>query len=363
MLTVAGQQNNFMKIEKDLIKLIKKSGLRGRGGAEFPVAKKWESVAAAISANKKQGTIIVNCSEGEPGVFKDAHILKNYLSDFFCGLREALNFFGKKNISHIYFFTSHEYAKKFLASIKKELGKKENSALKKIWHFSFKEEHSYISGEENTILNIIEFSLAEPRLKPPYPSEKGLFDRPTLINNLETFYNVGLVAQGKYKKERFYSLSGKIKNPGVYSFSERATVEEILKKSDNLLQRDFFVVVGGDMSGEALSSKQLKRPVGGAGSIRVFLASENPRTVVGEWLEFYAKQTCGKCTPCREGTYRLLEIFKKDPNEFLKFKGEVRKLLDNLAVSSFCALGSGIPNPLNSYAENILKISHKNNIN
>ena len=105
MLTVVGQQNNFMKIEKNLIKLIKKSGLRGRGGAGFPVAKKWESVAAAISANKKQGTIIVNCSEGEPGVFKDAYILKNYLSDFFCGLREALNFFGNKNISHIYFFT------------------------------------------------------------------------------------------------------------------------------------------------------------------------------------------------------------------------------------------------------------------
>lgn len=359
MLMAAGLRDNFMKAEKDLIKLIKKADLRGRGGADFPVAKKWENVATSISTSNKKGVIIVNCSEGEPGVFKDAYILKNHLADFFFGLREAVNFFGLENISHLYFFTSHEYARRFLKSIEKELAKKENKILKKIWHFSFKEGHSYLGGEENTILNIIEFSLLEPRLKPPYPSEKGLFGQPTLVNNLETFYNVGLVAQGKFKKERFYSLSGKIKNPGVYAFSEKATVEEILKKSDNLLQRDFFVVVGGDMSGEALNQKQLKRPVGGAGSIRVFLASENPRKVVREWLEFYAKQTCGKCTPCREGTYRLLEIFQKNPEEFLKFRGEVRNLLDNLATASFCALGFGIPTPFNSYAKNILKINSK----
>ena len=359
MLMAAGQPDNFMNTKKDIIKLIKKADLRGRGGADFPVAKKWESVASAISSNKKKASIVVNCSEGEPGVFKDAYILENHLAEFFVGLREAVDFFGKENVSDIYFFTSHEYAKEFLPSIEKELNKKENAVIKKMWHLSLKEGHSYISGEENTILNIIEFSLVEPRLKPPYPAEKGLFGCPTLINNLETFYNVGLVSQGKFKRERFYSISGKAKKPGVYAFSEKATVEEILKTSDNLPRRDFFVVVGGDMSGEVLNSHQLKRPVGGAGSIKIFSATENPRLVVQEWLEFYVNQTCGQCTPCREGTYRLWQLFKTNPEEFLRFKGEVRDLIDNLSVSSFCALGSSLATPLNSYAQNILKIKIK----
>lgn len=359
MLMVVGRPDNFMDTKKDIIKLIKKAGLRGRGGADFPVAKKWESVASAIVSSKKKTAIVINCSEGEPGVFKDAYILKNYLTDFFLGLREAINFFGKENISNIYFFTSREYAKKFLLSIEKELNKKENKVIKNLWRLSLKDGHSYISGEESTILNIIEFSLVEPRLKPPYPSEKGLFDCPTLVNNLETFYSVGLISQGKYKHERFYSISGKTKNSGIYTFSEKATVEEILKKSNNLPKRDFFVVAGGNMSGEALNSHQLKRPVGGAGSIKIFLATENPRVVVQEWLEFYVKQSCGKCTPCREGTYQLLELFKKNPVDFLKFKGEVRDLIDNLSTSSFCTLGSSLPTPLNSYAQNILKIKIK----
>ena len=339
-----------------ILNAIKKANLRGRGGADFPVALKWQSVANAILKNKQKAYIVVNCSEGEPGVFKDAYILENHLETFFVGLRGALDFFGVINISGIYFFTSTEYAKEFSSVLEKELNKKENSAIKKLWHIFLKQGHSYISGEESALLNVIELSLAEPRLKPPYPAEKGLFGCPTLVNNLETFYNVGLAISGNFKQERFYSVTGNVKNPGVFAYNENATILEILKTSDNLPKKDFFVIVGGDMSGEVLNSKQLKRPVGGAGSIRIYLASESPKKVIKEWLEFYVAETCGHCTPCREGTYRLLELFKANSAEFLLFRGEVRALIDNLSVASFCALGSSLPVPLNSYAKNVLKI-------
>ncbi len=355
----AGQLNNFMAIKKNIISLIKKANLHGRGGADYPMFLKWQSVADALAKSEKKGFIVVNCSEGEPGVFKDAYILENHLPEFFAGLRGALEFFNKERIFGIHFFTSTEYAKKFLPLIEKELNKKENIVVKKLWHLSLKKGHSYVSGEESALLNVIEFSLAEPRIKPPYPADSGLFGCPTLINNLESFYNVGLVLTGKFKKERFYSITGDTKKPGVYSFNENATILEILKASGNFPKREFFVVVGGDMSGEALNSKQLKRPVGGAGSIRVYPANASPRLVVREWLEFYVSETCGHCTPCREGTYRLLELFKANPEEFLRFKGEVRALLDNLSVASFCALGSSLPIPLYSYAKNILKINIK----
>ncbi|MFZ4648475.1 MAG: NADH-ubiquinone oxidoreductase-F iron-sulfur binding region domain-containing protein [Patescibacteria group bacterium] len=348
-----------MVTQKSIINSIKKANLCGRGGADFPVALKWQSVSDAVAKSGKKASIVVNCSEGEPGVFKDAYILENHLSDFFVGLRTAVDFLDLKKISGIYFFTSAEYAKEFMPFIEKELSKKENLLIKKIWHTSLKKGHSYISGEESALLNVIEFSLAEPRLKPPYPAEKGLFASPTLVNNLETFYDVGLVVSGKFKKERFYSITGETKNSGVYAFSKDATILEILKESGNLPKKDFFVVVGGDMSGEVLNSKQLKRPVGGAGSIRIYPGNESHRRIINEWLEFYVAETCGHCTPCREGTYRLLELFRANPTEFMQFKGEVRELIDNLSNTSFCALGSSLTIPLNSYAQNILKIKIK----
>jgi NADH:ubiquinone oxidoreductase subunit F (NADH-binding) len=348
-------------LSKNVLNLIKKAKLRGRGGADFPVDLKWQSVKNQAEKSGQSVAIVINCSEGEPGVFKDAHVLENYLPEFFLGLRHAVEFFSKEKVFGIYFFTSTDYAKEFLPKIEKELNKNENSALQKRWHNHLKSGHSYISGEESALLNVIEFSLAEPRLKPPYPSEKGLFGLPTLVNNLETFYNVGLVVSGKFKKERFYSITGAVKNPGVYPGLEDANIEDILKSTNNFPFTDFFVIVGGDMSGEVLNQKQLKRPVGGAGSIRVYPAKINPRQVVREWLDFYVAETCGHCTPCREGTFRLLELFKKDPDDFLKFKGEVRNLIDNLSVSSFCALGASLPTPLNSYAKNILKIKNSKN--
>lgn len=342
-----------------IISTIKKANLRGRGGANFPVALKWQSVAKAIAENSKKGFIVVNCSEGEPGVFKDAYLLENHLDDCFAGLRVALEFFGANKISGIYFFTSAEYARKYKKQLELVLNKKENLAIKKLWNLALKKGHSYVSGEESALLNVIEFSVAEPRQKPPYPAEKGLFSAPTLINNLETFYDVGLLFSGKFKRERFYSITGKIKNSGVFAYSENDFISDILKNSGNLPVKDFFVVVGGDMSGEALNQKQLRRPVGGAGSIRVYPTTADPIKVVAEWLEFYVQESCGHCTPCREGTYRLWELFKKDPKDFLRFGGEVRALIDNLSLASFCALGSSLPIPLNSYAANILKLKIK----
>lgn len=345
--------------KKDFSNLIESAALTGRGGAAFPTAKKWRMVKSEITKQKQSACIVINGAEGEPGVFKDGFVLAEKMADVFLGFRSALEYFGPDNVSKIYLFTRRDYARRYGGILEKELNKKINAPIKRRWQLVLKEGHSYISGEESALINFIEFSLAEPRLKPPFPTAHGVFGQPTLVNNLETFYAIGLIAAGTYAKERLYSVTGAVKNPGVFSFLENLTIKQVLQQSNNFPSKEFFVIVGGDMSGEVLNSRQLNKPVSGAGSIRVYPANISPKKVVGEWLEFYANESCGHCTPCREGTYRLLEMFLDNPIDFLRFPPVVRSLMDNLKLSSFCALGASLPVPLESYAANILKIKNK----
>ncbi|MBI4779400.1 hypothetical protein HY797_03030 [Candidatus Falkowbacteria bacterium] len=243
-----------------------------------------------------------------------------------------------------YIFLNYGYNKK--------LNKKLTVLLKnsKIEIFVKPVNAGYIGGEESAILNAIEGKRIEPRLKPPFPTSKGLFGYPTLINNVETFYNVSLVAAGQYLNKRFYTITGDCLNEGVYELPDNLTIEKLLKQTGNYPKFSFFVQVGGNASGEVLSSSQLKRQVSGAGSIAVYsLAKNNFKKIIKGWLNFFVNESCGQCAPCREGTYRLNEIFSKEKIDWPLFNG----LLDNLSDASLCALGCSVAVPIKSFMKNV----------
>lgn len=353
-----------------ILEKIKEANLLGRGGAAFPVALKWEAVYQALRRPEgeychveddqvichrkikvprgflRKGYVVVNAAEGEPGIRKDGYILANYPTKVIDGIRLALEYTKAEKayiyINHLYFDESG----KRLNSIIKKMSLKDKIAL-----FVKPVDGGYIAGEESSILNIIEGRRAEPRLKPPYPTQSGLWGQPTLVNNVETFYNVSLVSEGKYLGDRFYTINGQVKHRGVYVLSENLTITEVLKQTNNFPDFKFFVVVGGDVSGEVLYMNQLNKVVSGAGSITVFdMKTHSPEKLLSYWFKFYANHSCGQCTPCREGAYRLKEILES--NKKLDYKN-FAPLLDNLSASSFCALGSSLPQPVKTYFKNV----------
>lgn len=341
-----------IKNKNTLLSKIEAAALVGRGGASFPVAWKWSSVLNALK-KETAAYIVVNAAEGEPGVKKDGFILEKHTEDFLDGLNLALEFLGTKKVKKIYLFLNKDYFKKSELKIKNLLLQKKYQELAKKFDFFLKPlDAGYIGGEETAILNIIEGRKAEPRFKPPFPTTLGLFNKPTMVNNVETFLDVALVSRGEYKNERFYTISGAVKKPGVYCFPALMPIETILKQTNNYPNFDFFVQIGGNASGEILDSNQLNLPADSAASIMVYDKKKtNEKKLIEYWLSFYFNNSCGQCVTCREGTYRLYEMIKSKSYDEEAFWDIVSALDD----SSFCALGSSLPIPLLSYYQNIKK--------
>ena len=330
----------------DILNKIKSADLTGRGGAGFPVYKKWEAVKKAKGTKKY---VICNASEREPGVKKDLHILENFPEVVFKGLKIAMDCIETKEC---YFNFNEEYYEKLKDSIDSLVSKYKEQGYKiRI----YKEKISYIGGEETALLNAIEGLRVQPRLKPPYPTDEGLYGMPTLVHNVETLYDVALIAEGKYEGKRFYTISGKVNNPGIHSFSEELTIADILKETGNTPDFEFFVHARGGASGIIHNSDQIKKEkAGGTGAIIVHKIDEDPRGVILSWLEFFNEESCGKCTPCREGTYQLYNLVKKNKKK-IPWE-EMSPILDVLDTTSFCPLGKSVSIPIKSYKANVLSV-------
>lgn len=345
------------KISKQkLLQKIEEAALVGRGGAAFPVALKWRAVKEEIDKKKTSSAYIVaNGAEGEPGVRKDGNILIKESQDFVLGLNLALNFLGVNKVERVYLFLNKDYFSKTKKEVLKVLASDKCylNLSKKIEFFLKPEGSGYIGGEESAILNIIEGKRTEPRYRPPYPTTSGLFNQATLVNNIETFLDVALAAKNQYRGERLFTISGFVKKPGVYRFPALMSINEVLRKSGNYPNSDFFVQIGGNVSGEILNSQQLDIPVESAASIMVYDRKRTEeKKLFSYWLKFYFNNSCGQCTTCREGTYRLLEMFSSSNYNEKEFWDLVFALDDN----SFCALGSSLPIPLVSYYRNMKNI-------
>jgi len=326
-------------MSKDIITKLKDANLLGRGGAAFPTYLKWQMVKE-VEASKKY--IVANGSEGEPDTDKDGYIVANHPQELIDGIKIALDYLDN---SSAYIYLRKDYYTKYKTKLEKLIGKLPIKV--------FKEKGGYLSGEETVVCQEIENKIRRPRFKPPFPGQAGINSFPTLINNIETFYYVAKITQGKYKNTRLFTVKGDIKNPGVYELPVGLTIADVLKQSKNMPASDFFVQVGGGASGEIFLAKELNHSVDGSGSIVVYdLKKTDPYVLMKRWIDFFMEENCDKCTPCREGTYRLHEMIKNKQLD----KAILNDLLFVLENTSFCALGKMVVPPFKTLSEKVLKL-------
>lgn len=336
----------------DIIQKITEANLCGRGGAGFPTGKKWAMVRDAEGEKKY---VIANGSEGEPGVLKDSYLLEKFPEKVVQGVILAMNAV-EANCAYLYLRADlHKKHKKELEviiakSLVADSGQARNMDQRKI--IVFREDGKYLNGEETTLLNSIEKKRSEPRFKPPYPTTCGLYGCPTLVNNIETFYHAAQIAENKYKNTRFYSLSGKVKNSGVFELEVDLSVDEVLKKTDNYLNKAFFVQVGGGAHGFIYTKEECKEALSqGAGAIVVHDYQEDPVGILKYWTDFFLARNCGQCIPCREGFYRINQLLKE-----LEIDYElIKEILEVMADTSFCGLGQFAPEGYLDFIKKILK--------
>lgn len=340
-------------IKKNILEKIKKSKLGGRGGAAFPVWLKWQTIDQVKSDDIY---LLINAAEGEPNLIKDGHILNKYFDYILKGLNLALDYFGEKKVKKIYLFIRKDYYRKNKKLFNELLRKKEFSKLKRKFIFFEKpDSHDYMAGEESVLLNIIENKAAKPRLKPPFPGEKGLFNKPSLIHNVETWYALGRISDNSYEHKRYYYISAWVKNPGLYKLSENLSAREVLRQTNNLPKTRFFAQLGGDACGQVLIDKDLNCLVEGSGSITVYpLKAKYADEVLIRWLDFHCQQSCAQCIPCREGTYRLREILNNKINQ-----KDLSDIIFSLKYSSFCAFGRSLADVLHNFFVNIYPLIYK----
>ncbi len=325
-------------IEKDIITKIKEANLLGRGGAGFPTWMKWDAV------KKQEGKkifIIANGSEGEPAVFKDEYIIKNYPKEFIEGIKIALETF--KN-SEAIIYLNHTYYDKYRKRLEKY---SQGSAIR-----YFRKTARYIAGDETALMSHIEGKRDEPRTKPPYPAESGLYGMPTLVNNIETYYRVYEITNNKYAGHTFYSISGDVKHKGVFDLPVSLSISEVLHQTKNYPNFDFFIQYGGGAAGSIYLSSELDQTIPGAASIIVYNRNKTDLLKLMEkWATFYAAENCDKCTPCRESSNRILEMIrgKKLDHENLT---ELFLVLEN---TSFCPLGRGMSAPYKTLIEKVMQ--------
>lgn len=352
-----------------VVEEVKSSNLRGRGGAGFPTGLKWFLTAKQESDEK---FIICNADEGEPGTFKDRLLLMEQPEKILEGMAIAGFAIGSSS-GVVYLRGEYIYLRKGLedaiASMTKNnfLGKNINGS-----NFSFDVEirlgaGAYVCGEEFALISSMNGYRGEPRNKPPYPSEVGYRDKPTVVNNVETLcYIPYIVTKGaEWFKDhgtqastgtKLFSVSGDVKHPGVYELELGIAVNQLLAEVGGEGAKS--VQVGG-ASGLNVAEKDFDKSIcfeglPPGGSIIVFNHNRDMLHVLKNFMEFFVEESCGQCTPCREGNYRLLEgvemLEKGDCS--VRYLKELEALCDVMKDSSKCGLGQTSPNAFLSIVEN-----------
>lgn len=332
-----------------LLDQLEAAGVVGRGGAAFPTHLKLKRLK---ELNVPIGYVVCNASEGELGVKKDAYILKHFPDKVVAGMIAAMDFLETKeayfNINKHYYDLYGPKLKTITDQVNQEQGK--------LFHF-YIEEPSYIGGETGALLNSIEGKRAQPRLSPPSASIVGIHNKPVLLNNVETYFDIARVVEGIFKPTRYVTMTGSIINPGVFCVNRDLTVIQTLEQTHNTPSFDFFIQVGGSASGEVISRSQANTHLlTGCGAIEVFPANAQSRDVLMRWFEFYFKESCGKCTPCREGTHQLYTKLKQLQSEEPIPWDSIHAIITTMKATSFCDLGKSLSIPVESYMKNILGV-------
>lgn len=364
----------FSMSPDDVIETISNSGLRGRGGAGFPTGKKWSFTKMAQGDQKY---VVCNADEGDPGAFMDRSILEG---DPHCVV-EAMMIAGfaiGANKGYIYVRAEYPIAvERFQKAI--DQAKEYGILGENIWNsgFSFDLEvrlgaGAFVCGEETALLESIEGKRGQPRLKPPFPANEGLYGKPTLINNVETYANVtkiilngaewySSIGTEKSKGTKVFALGGNVNNTGLVEVPMGVTLREIVYDIGGGIPngRKFKAAQTGGPSGGCITEENLDTPIDyeslqaigsmmGSGGLIVMDDSKCMVNLAKFYLGFTVDESCGKCTPCRIGTKRLLELLTKI-TEGKGEEGDIEKLetlCRNIQKASICGLGQTAPNPV-----------------
>ena len=349
-----------------VIQLVKDSGLRGRGGAGFPTGMKWGFIP---QGDNKEHYLVVNADESEPGTCKDTpllmanpHVLIEGCIIAAHAIRAKTAFiYIRGEVTHVVRRVNQAIEDAYKAG---HLGK----GIEIVLHVGA---GAYICGEETALLDSLEGFRGQPRLRPPFPAIAGLYAMPTVVNNVESIASVpAIVLNGaewyqsmgteKSKGTTLYSLSGHVKNPGQFEAPLGITLRELLELAGGVREghRLKFWTPGGsstpiftdahldiplDYEGVAAAGSML-----GTKALQIFDETTSIVRAVLRWTEFYKHESCGKCTPCREGTWWLVQILR-DLDAGIGTEEDLNKLLDicdNIAGRSFCALADGAVAPI-----------------
>jgi len=358
-----------------VIQLVKDSGLRGRGGAGFPTGMKWGFIP---QNDGKEHYLVVNADESEPGTCKDMpllmanpHVLIEGMIIASYAIRAKHAFvYLRGEVAHVARRVNAAIADAYKAGY---LGKNifgTGNDLELTLHIGA---GAYICGEETALLDSLEGFRGQPRLRPPFPAIAGLYARPTVVNNVESISAVpAIVANGadwyqqfgteKSKGMTLYSLSGHVANPGQFEAPLGITLRQLLDMSGGMRagHKLKFWTPGGSstpmFTEEHLDVALDYEGVGAAGSmlgtkaLQIFDETTCVVRAVLRWVEFYKHESCGKCTPCREGTWWLVQAMK-DIETGKATEADLDKLLDlcdNILGRSFCALADGAVSPVSS---------------
>lgn len=329
---------------------VKLSGLCGRGGAGFSTGAKWE---LAMAQKSKEKYFICNLDESEPGTYKDRMLAENNPHLILEGMIISALTIGAKKV-YIYLNGNYGKAKIILeqaiaqAHENNFLGNKILDAGYSLEVEIFSGAGAYICGEETALISSIEGNRGEPKIRPPYPTECGLFGKPTVVNNAETIANIPWIIQNGGKKfakinPKLFILGGAVKKQGVFEAPMNITIREAIENLGGGLQRgkEFWFAQVGGASGKLFLEKELDVPVTGSGAILVVDKTVNIYELLSSWTGFFRRESCGKCVPCREGTFRLDEIAQrlKDGKISDRDKIAVNDILWTLENTAFCPLG------------------------
>ncbi|MDE5419538.1 NADH-quinone oxidoreductase subunit E [Labilibaculum sp. DW002] len=363
-------QKSFDRSHEEIINEMVNSGLKGRGGAGFPTGLKWKLTA---EETEKKKYVICNADEGEPGTFKDREILTRVPHKVLAGMAMCAKIIGAKEG---YIYLRGEY--KFLVpDLKKELRKFHDILDELGLNFRveiFMGSGAYICGEESALFESMEGKRGEPRNKPPYPTQCGYLNKPTVINNVETLahsYTIMKYGAKKFRElgvkdswgSKVFSVSGDTPIPGIYELELGMSVQDFV---DDFGDGDTKAVQVGGASGFLVPRKRFAKshigyqgkltgvslPTGG--SMMIFNSSRSMYNVLNNYLDFFEEESCGQCTPCRVGCQQLLKGIKavKRGEKPAAYLDKLLKLTDTMRLTAKCGLGQSVANSFSSIVEN-----------
>jgi len=364
--------------QEELVSLTKDSGLRGRGGAGFPTGMKWGFLPPPDGGPRY---LVVNADESEPGTCKDIPLMMAAphfliegvaITSFAIGCNHAFIYL-RGEVVHVYRRLLRAVEEAYAAG---HLGRNIHGSGFDLEVTVHAGAGAYICGEETALLDSLEGRRGQPRLKPPFPAVAGLYARPTVVNNVESIASIPPIllhgsewfkGMGTEKSAGFgiFSLSGHVTRPGQYEAPLGITLRELLDMAGGMRggKKLKFWTPGGS-STPLFTDAHLDVPldfesVGAAGSmlgtraLQIFDETTCVVRAVERWTDFYRHESCGKCTPCREGTWWLSQILERLENGEGS-EADLEKLLDicdNILGRSFCALGDGATSPITSSIE------------